>query len=1292
MEFKRLPQKFIHKGVQLARPGDLLLPGECQIARNVRSYTGGVVQPRPGLQQINASAMTGQIHSIRRLNDDVGQTFSTPLQSYARIVGCGTRLYTDNSAHNAFTEVDSGYSGNPLSIIMHRPEQSPQPWAYISDSLRKRKVRVDGLDFDWGIAPPNVPPTATVAAPASKTVDDFEAATFGDWSAGGAAAGALTNPDRVTATAITHILYDSGSTGWALVNPASMTELREGMFLTTSAAAESVIVKSIHKAVTTTTIESVQYDSGSTGLCTVKLSASTGELAVNTMLRNTTLGENVRVLSVTPGLDGIPSFRCFTVGTFAATNAISGLDAFRAYFANTHAAAETLATKMLQLAISGAGVTYVERTVALDLSTVSSRPVRETDTIAISLQVDNPSLVSEIKVMLDVDASANDFTRNYYYHTVRPSDLTPALSNTLSELSVQQRVIQRRQIDRFEDSGLRTTRDSPIFLEELDEVYETAGPGGLLPSEINQTIPGDSQWTPLFIPVKSFLDNRVGSDGSRTLKNVAKLRVSVNASAGVTLKVDAWWIGGTYGPDTAGGSPLYYRFRYRNKATGEPSAWSPAMRSGVDVQRERLTLTPVFSADPQVDLIDWIRRGGALNTYRYVGTQGNSGTLTDDYPDDVIGSNPVVLDIGSGGDSQNELAGFDSFQPFPVVDSPKSGTCQVKGTEVTWATGDQFNTNWVSGNLIVINNVPYTLHSSPTSVTRISLNENAGTLTGVSFYLPDAIKAGQPLPAVWGPSGGGSTGLFLFGCDQGTLYWTNGNQPGLARKSNQLEVTSGSETLMNGGIYDGRPYVLSSEKMYEIRADNQGGFETQEVANSIGVFSRWAACFGPMIWFIGRDGQIYESEGGQPRRISEDLGVLLPHEGQPGVAVNGINPPDFTQMSALRLFFGDGMLRFTYLDTGGINRTWLRDLSAGGWASLDTFTPEATCHYDEEGQGVHSELVGGRDGRLYQVTGESDHGSAIACQYRTGAVDGGDGRSKKLFGDFYVSLDRDGATVSVQPGFDDYSVLPAPTNISTGSNRNPHVIDVNAGAGTLARNVALDFSWSVSTGAPSLYEWQPSFVEQPEDTNKRATDWTDGGYIGAKWLQGVRIECDTGGLNRTVDVQGDNRTVIATLTINSNGQAVVPKSFTPAVTHLMRLVPTASSSWRLWRVEWVFEPEPELVTDYITQVTGDGMANYKHWPEVEIELLSTATVIYVTVIDGVSYAYPIDSTAGARVKRRFRLQAVKGRTIQHKLTSGAGFRLYRKDCHIFTKAWGDAGSYQSVQPFGDDHNVVGARI
>src|SRR5690348_154610 len=107
VKFDRDYSKLDCLGLDLNRPVDSVKPGKFPYMKNCRSFQAGRIEPRDGLTKI-AQVVAGQspVHSIRRLNDPLNNT-------YTRVIGAGTHLAYGQST---FTDLDSGYSGDPLAL------------------------------------------------------------------------------------------------------------------------------------------------------------------------------------------------------------------------------------------------------------------------------------------------------------------------------------------------------------------------------------------------------------------------------------------------------------------------------------------------------------------------------------------------------------------------------------------------------------------------------------------------------------------------------------------------------------------------------------------------------------------------------------------------------------------------------------------------------------------------------------------------------------------------------------------------------------------------------------------------------------------------------------------------------------------------------------------------------------------------------------------------------------------------------------------------------------------------
>src|SRR3990167_5870116 len=529
------------KGVDFNHPVDDIPPDRLAIAQNVRVVESGSITNRPGLTDI-ALVVASQTptHSCRRLNDTNGATWT-------RIVGAGTLLAYGQAA---FTQGDTGYSGNPLALVPWSTGYAPQPWMYVADSSKQRKIQVDGTLHPIGFAPPTVAPTAALATPFITSVyirvnknitvpgllADEDIAS--NWNQGGDA-GAPSNIVRVDTT-VTRIVYDSGSAGWAVVAPATFAGLGEGdrlVFDDGGGDEEVTYVAEVHPGAAATTIDPLLYDSGSTGNASLVLATANYQAEVNGLIYNTTQTEAARILSVTTGPQGVTSVRVSTTGTWAATDAVQILASFRCYLANTHAAAEDIDSSTTP-ATNGAvrtaitfstGLATLSDTAAMDLSLAAAGvPLNENDWIHCSVRVDLPARVTELKFQMDVDSATNDFTRNFFTKSFRASDLTPSITNVQSTLAVDSTILQRDIIDQAtsgQDDKEQTLIDQRLIDKPFDgrDILDDGGSTFALapiayvsPTQLGA---GNSQWVELFWKVSDM--TRVGTDFSRTLANVA---------------------------------------------------------------------------------------------------------------------------------------------------------------------------------------------------------------------------------------------------------------------------------------------------------------------------------------------------------------------------------------------------------------------------------------------------------------------------------------------------------------------------------------------------------------------------------------------------------------------------------------------------------------------------------------------------------------------------------------------------------------------------------------------------
>ena len=1079
-QFQPIRVPFECLGVDLVHPPDRQPQGKYPFLNNARSVQEGTITARPGYgAPLNAVPFDqANVHSIRRMNNSLPGANPTS----RRFVGAGTKLYSADAG-----VIDTGYSGDPLSLVVWRPDQSVEPWMYVGDKNKMRKCRMDGstqTNYQVGITPPTAAPVCTLSQPFYQEIQDFF--SISGWSNSGDAGSPSSVARAAASTTIGNILYDTGTTGWANVavlnSAGNYGWLGLGMLLTFNQGAgngEEVVVQEVHLKVASTTILGIQYDVGTTGLATVQAAEPLAGIDRNSLMDfnvgSMSTEEVASILSYTIGPDGLYSFRVRLGYTHVAGEPIAGVPSFRCYTTHNHVPTEPItATAMKSTVTFSTGTGKLTNTALyspsapLNLSQCSSiiggggtsgRPLTPDDYLHISLLVNNPAAITQILVQLDVDAATNNFTQNYY------------------QINVQQNLAQALLTGGATALNTLETAAQATLINEV--VAPSGGPGfagaaaspNLTPNFL-QLYGGNNAWTEILVPLSEL--QRVGSDTTRSLANVAAFQIIIQCSATVNIEISSWYVGGGYGCNT--GLPesqyLNWRYRYRSSLTGAKSQQSPGVRTGVQAYRQQGLITPTVSTDPQVDWIDIERFGGVLNEWHYVGSVPNNAgdfPFSDSYMDDEIKTAPALE--------------IDTVLPFPSFDVPMTGICNVVGTDVKWVSGATFNTSWAPGQEILIDGIAYTVYGQPNSTTDLQTVENVGVLTGVPFVVAEPTLIGQPLPHIIGPF---EQGQFLLGWgdprNPGTIYATKGNDPDSAPIQYYLELSDPSEPIVGGVVWDNNAIIASNKRFWRISIDanavqtGQGNvLVKQELQVGRGLFAPWAICAGPLIWFLDEAGVPCETGGGPAVSIVEDdLRPLFPHDGSAALAVNGYNPPDLTQTTKLRMAYANGKMRFMFQDTTAAQVSWDYDPTRKGW-KFNTFAVPINLAYWEEGESLDSELLCGQNGNVYQVGGFSDNGAAITVNAQVPYQF--NSRTEKFVGDNWLDADPQGVTnLTVQQTFDLGAVVNTAQPIA-GASRAQYPLNTSNSNGQLARNAGLLITWSSASAAPVLYEWQPWFYD-----------------------------------------------------------------------------------------------------------------------------------------------------------------------------------------------------------------------
>lgn len=1294
---------------------------------NMMPADDGALVPRTGIV-VEGTPIAGKtpVHSIRRLNDSANAL-------WAKVYGTGDSLAVKlSTAPSSYSNIDSGYSGNPLVMSAWRPTEAVSPHMYVFDSARNRKVSVTGVDKQIGLPPPADPPTAVLGPLIYNKLGDFFVST-GSWTNTEAAADgtasiaggvSLVVGERVNTT-ITAIKYDTGSSGWACVYPASLANIGPYTQLRADAGLSGdFLVVEVHRESSATTINNtpgITYDSGSTGLCTIYPTDSLREITQNALVKLGTGGgaEYVRVLSVTYGQGTTFCFRCVTVSTRAAGDALQVIGSFRGYTLGGATAGSTLDQNAIQSTMSATGGTgTLTRTgFSGDITSLASgSAIDDEDYFHISIYAGDLTKISTVTVMFDV--GSGDFKENYYYRTIEQSVLVAAGRGTQTMTDAQRRLLQRKEI--FDQNRADARDPSTGFYHSGDNITgrsqltdetnvgtrsgfgsrriitpdpEIGSPSPTTPA--NETGTGDNQWSEIrFRRGECF---RYGTDLTKGWTAVNKVRFEIKctaSAAGVIIRLGSLNISGGGAPDvgTADGLPYRYRYRGRDSVTGVVSDYSPATAELIIAYRNKVALTFTQHPSPECDKLDIERFGGTQDSWLYIGSTANSATPT--YTDD-ISETAARANVER---SDRRIA-----QPWVRYSSPVSGTAtSVIGNVVIDNGSNPLPANLIPGTAITVNGVTTTFRRfMNTARTKWEVDDCIGGLSSISWECVRPAVYGQPLRSAWLSDSG-----VMFACDGTYLRWSEGNDPDATHGRNYLEVTNPSDPLIAGFSYNGRDGVFTTQQLLDIEGDPVNGYRTRAVPNGKGLISPWALAVqkGSRIAWVAMDG-IYTSEGSSPEDITTaDLRPLFPNDELPGADTGGIEAPVITLAEApyIRLAWGtDGSLYFFYRDSATNRRCLRYDSRTQSWLPYEYAKPLGMV-YAEEGEGVRSLIAGAADspdGKVYTVGGPTspvtDDGTGFAWLVRSYSQDFGDAVSRKRFGDLRADVNPNGATVAATIGLDNHGTTVALGNI-TGAVRAISTFDLSSGNGTRARNISLELSGTTSAGTrPHIYGWEPSVKPQPEDTLLRATQYHDADFNGDKYMQGIYIWSDTGGVDKTVRVEYDGGQLGATLVINSNGERLEPYDFpVPFIARLVRLATADTDSWTLYGWDWRFNRESPNVKTWETQYSSLDIDGWKHMFQIQLALACSANVTIETYIDGGTLlaTHVIVSTANLKtVTSPLIMPARKFKLVKFRLTCPSNFRVYARDLIVQAKGWNDGG-YRTVKPFGEIDRDEGARI
>ena len=1041
-------------GMDLTSPLNRIRAGVAALAANVRAYLKGGFALRNALSDEIISALPTPIHTIRRLNDS---TPNGPSSGYSLVIGAGTYLYVWNSTIG-LVKVAEGLTGNPVSMVPFRPNTSPQPWMYIADSAvagavtlitkylingdavnfpsnGMMKVRSDGLCYKMGLKEPQVAPIVST----SNTNEPF----------GGGSGNLLATTIPWTNHAGLNTSYNFGeSNGFPGTDGTApfIINCENANYITISALTGVANING-NAAATPTTLGPSPSSSTNPGHYIQAMGTGATPPATATVVTGAFTDGNGNVVPVGVAPLYIPSV--VDVGAIiGVTNGITVPYGAVAFQIGINSTGNTFNSNSGAFLLTGYVTTLALPPVTAILGSLTAYYWGDSPTSGpvgayIWKNPDDPGGSGPTRSTSDAIGST---TGNSFIFDATFTAGIPGLPGVGSpSLPMEWTVLNPQSV---------ATGTNPVFSAPITNPYTTntsfnnfnwcltgniyfpaAGDytfvitnhddfiwgigGGVKFVSITTSGSGETSATGLSgsgqtITVVNGLallprGNYTSGLGGNYQQSTVVVSVPAAGIYPIEFDYDYWYHSGRIflveGSAMPSGSPTIipplpsavredtqYKGVYRSSATGAPS--NPGPGSAVEaVPVTSNTISMPYSNDPQADVCDYYRIDSVTSDYTYVNTGPNDGL------GGTIGGvvyNTPVTDSLTDTELGTKLLDYSNYEPFPSIDLPQKGTCDVSGGVITWVSGGAiggtatgFNPRWLEGTTILIGSptsLAYTFISRPVSNT-ITIPEVPDG-TDLAYEIEQPILANQPMPYMWGPSDNIPFALAVGDTlRQGTLYWSAAGNLDAAPDTNQQDLTDPSEALVSGLLTGGKSFVATIRRAIAVvpnffnalaTATGTSGSTWSVRTTSInrGLFIPRCFCVsgGGLVYFRVDDGIHISPNGLASKSITDDtLYPLFSHEGSVPTSItrSGITiiPPNDALPELHKFTYQNGYMYYDYPGPDGQSCTLVYDEAAKGFI-WDAYSVSATIHAADEGESTQGILVGCSDGTVRQLTAE----------------------------------------------------------------------------------------------------------------------------------------------------------------------------------------------------------------------------------------------------------------------------------------------------------------------------------
>lgn len=945
------------------------------------------------------------------------------------------------------------------------------------------------------------------------------------------------------------------------------------------------------------------------------------------------------------------------------------------------------------------------------------------DIIHLSVWVSDASKIDDLRLQLDVSSTPGQFV-DFYEKAIVPSRATESLN---AEQQAEDIAAERqRLIDEF---GLDV--DSPEYWELIDELQQIdESQRGVRPVELSPLSSG--QWTELNIPKNQFLKVGAAGNGVHNWANVNKLRIVINASDVVEVKISSTYGLGGKNPK-ASRVPYDYRYTYYDPETGQESNPSAEMIKPLWIApwKQSVAVKVTGTSDPKVPSggsemsIRIYRRGGSLpDQYRLVGQVTNPGTgstvtFVDNAADsDIVGSKllefdndppvtsklPVALtariasleDEGGGGTGGAQKVNRINLTGLPagfgnVKDSITVGSRVIVGTGATREEAYVKNvptdtSAWIECYLQYAHQ-PYANDPSET------------------VEITSAARVSCDLIAQVGDS------LFLAG-DPNNPHYLYQSKPGRPDAwpveldeigvVHQIPVSSSSDPIHGITEWQGGVLCMCEKSLYIVKLWQGTMQKPQLLPYPHGLIAKHAWTKADQtIWYLSSDG-IYEIRGYQPIKRSEPINFIFT-----GETVAGLPPLDYSKAKDVQFAYINHWVIILYPTATG-DRVELRyETIYDRWYVRKHADPggsvSATAlHVERDDNKLYvSKSVTAISTNAYVYehdSGTSDgwtvsenDGAAIAFEVAPPPFDVGDPFTEKLFADALIEIENKGsssATITVETYYNN-SDTPDATDtftLTVPPGRDYYPLPLQTGSGKQAHVVAFKIKGSVIVPIV-LHSLTINYYPIAEIQTGRTYDWDNLGWPYDKRLYQVTFVFETEGQNVTVSmdtIEGiDGSTKVTAkqqFVLNSASGVRGIKTFPindGTIVKMVKIRPeVASASFKL--ITYDFQAEkypPDIVSFTEWDDGGSPFEKYVQQLSIDVDTGGVAATVKVQADGGDLQTLVITTTANDRRRNLTLQKALKGRKFRLLATPGVNgkFQLFS---HAFKFLPADRGAVE----------------